>query len=54
MVSEYGYYLHYLPQKDLVQNCGIGKGNNPFAISILLHFMDTDVTFYQETSEDPV
>lgn len=53
MLSDYGYYLHYLPQKDLVQNCGIGKGNNPFAVSILLHFMHTDVTFYQETSEDP-
>jgi len=54
LVSEYGYYLHYLPQKDLVQNCGIGKGNNPFAVAILLHFMHTDATFYQETSEDPV
>lgn len=54
MVSEYGYYLHYLPQKDLVQNCGIGKGNNPFAVAILLHFIHTDVSFYQETSEDPM
>ncbi|MFO0468624.1 MAG: MGH1-like glycoside hydrolase domain-containing protein [Bacteroidota bacterium] len=54
LVSEYGYYLHYSPQKDLVQNCGIGKGNNPFAVAILLHFIHTDATFYQETSEDPV
>ena len=54
MVAEYGYYMHYLPQKDLVKNCGIGKGNNPLAVSILLHFMHTDATFYQETSEDPM
>lgn len=54
LISEYGYYLHYLPQKKLVQNCGIGKGNNPFAVSVLLHFTQTDVTFYQETSEDPM
>lgn len=54
LVSEYGYYLHYLPQKDLVKNCGIGKGNNPFAAAILIPFMNTDASFYQETSEDPV
>ena len=53
LVTEYGYYLHYLPQKDLVKNCGIGKGNNPFAAAILLPFIQTDATFYQETSEDP-
>lgn len=53
LVTEYGYYLHYLPQKDMVKNCGIGKGNNPFSVSILLPFMYTDATFYQETSEDP-
>jgi hypothetical protein len=54
LVSEYGYYLHYLPQKELVKNCGIGKGNNPFAVSVLSHFTQTDATFYQETSEDPM
>ena len=54
LVTEYGYYLHYLPQKDKVKNCGIGKGNNPFAAAILIPFIQTDASFYQETSEDPV
>jgi hypothetical protein len=54
LVNEYGYYLHYLPQKDLIRNCGIGKGNNPFALSILIPFEQIDATFYQETSEDSV
>jgi hypothetical protein len=54
LVSEYGYYLHYQPKHDKVKNCGIGKGDNPFAAAILIPFMETNATHYQEKSEDPM
>jgi len=48
LVADYGYYLHYRSQRDEGNMGGLGRGNHPLAMAVILQMQRAQVMDYHE------